>query len=681
VISNEWSARASELREQIDYHTRRYFVDDDPEITDAEFDALVAELTALERDHPELAVPDSPTQTVGGLASPLFAEVRHLTPMMSLDKTNSYEDLLAWAKRMDRFITGDVAYTCELKIDGLAMSLLYERGHLVRAATRGDGEVGEDVTANVRTIEAIPHSLSGRAPDVVEVRGEIYMPVPAFDELNKRQVETGARVFINPRNAAAGSLRQKDPGVTAGRELGFWAYQLGSVDGGREFAHHTETLDWMRSAGFPVNPHISLVHGLEEVDSYCRDWLSRRHSLSYEIDGTVIKVDDLVQRRELGSTSRAPRWAIAYKFPPEEKTTLLKGIMVSIGRTGKATPFAMLEPVVVGGAKVSLATLHNEDQVRIKDVRPGDTVVVRRAGDVIPEVRGPVLALRPEGLEPWTFPTVCPVCGQPLMRTTGESDTYCVNAECPGQRIQRIAHFASRGAMDIEHLGERTVWQFSEAGLLRDVADIYDLDFDQVAAFEGWGETSIANLRSAIDASRHRPLANLLTGLSIRHLGATGSQILARHMRHLDRIMEASAEELGAVEGIGPIIGASVQQFFALEGNRHLVARLRAAGLNFEGPGAPESPQVLTGMSIVVTGTLEGWSREDAEAAIKARGGKSPGSVSKKTTAVVAGSEPGAAKLTKATELRVPVLDEAGFAYLIETGELPANAGEGSASL
>jgi DNA ligase (NAD+) len=673
VTSNEWSVRAAELREQVDYHTRRYFVDDDPEITDAEFDALVAELTALEREHPELVVPESPTQTVGGLASPLFTEVRHLTPMMSLDKTNSYDDLLAWAKRMDRFITGDVAYTCELKIDGLAMSLLYEAGSLVRAATRGDGEVGEDVTANVMTIEAIPHSLSGPVPDVVEVRGEIYMPIPAFDELNKRQVESGARVFINPRNAAAGSLRQKDSGITAGRELGFWSYQLGAVEGGPEFGHHTETLDWMRSAGFPVNPHISLVHGLEEVDEYCRDWLARRHSLSYEIDGTVIKVDDLAQRRELGSTSRAPRWAIAYKFPPEEKTTLLKGIMVSIGRTGKATPFAMLEPVVVGGARVSLATLHNEDQVRIKDVRPGDTVVVRRAGDVIPEVRGPVVALRPEGLEPWIFPTTCPVCGQPLVRTEGESDTYCVNAECPGQRIQRIAHFASRGAMDIEHLGERTVWQFSEAGLLRDVADIYELDFERVAEFEGWGETSVANLRAAIDASRQRPLANLLVGLSIRHLGSTGSQILARQMRHLDRIMDAGAEELAAVEGIGPIIGASVQQFFALGVNRHVVERLRAAGLNLEGPGAPELPQVLAGMSVVVTGTLEGWSREDAEDAVKARGGKSPGSVSKKTTAVVAGSEPGAAKLTRAAELGVPLLDEAGFGRLLETGRLPTD--------
>ena len=669
--ATDWEERAAELRELIEYHTRRYFVDDDPEITDAEFDALVAELTALETEHPELVRPDSPTQVVGGQVSPLFTEVRHRTPMMSLDKTNSYEELLAWARRMDRFISGAVAYTCELKIDGLAMSLLYERGRLVRAATRGDGEVGEDVTANVLTIDAIPHDLRSPFPDVVEVRGEIFMPIPAFDELNKRQVEADARVFLNPRNAAAGSLRQKDPSITAGRDLGFWAYQLGAVEGGPDYARHTETLDWMRASGLPVNPNIELVHGIDEVDEYCRRWLERRHSLPYEIDGTVIKVDDLAQRRELGSTARAPRWAIAYKFPPEEKTTLLKGIMVSIGRTGKATPFAMLEPVVVGGAKVSLATLHNEDQVRIKDVRPGDTVVVRRAGDVIPEVRGPVLALRPKDLEPWVFPTECPVCNQPLVRAAGESDTYCINEECPGQRVQRISHFASRGAMDIEHLGERTVWQFSEAGLLRDVGDIYSLDFGRVAEFEGWGETSIGNLQAAIEASKHRPLANLLVGLSIRHLGSTGSQILARQMRHLDRIMAASADELAAVEGVGPIIGTSVQQFFARDTNRHVVERLRKAGLNFEGPAAPDLPQVLAGMSVVVTGTLEKWSREDAEDAIKARGGKSPGSVSKKTTAVVSGTEPGAAKLNKAVELGVPVLDEASFAHLLDTGELP----------
>jgi DNA ligase (NAD+) len=669
----EPSDRAAELRELID--NQRYFVEDSPEISDAEFDALVAELAELEERYPDLARPDSPTQKVGGAASSLFSAVRHLTPMMSLDKTTSYEELLAWAKRMDRFISGQVAYTCELKIDGLAMSLLYERGTLTRAATRGDGEVGEDVTPNVRTIADVPETLAGSPPDVVEVRGEIFMPIPAFDELNRRQAEEGARTFINPRNAAAGSLRQKDASVTAGRELAFWAYQLGAVEGGPPFSRHMQTLDWMRQAGFPVNPNIELVHGLEEVDAYCQRWLDRRHSLPYEIDGTVIKVDDLAQRRELGSTSRAPRWAIAYKFPPEEKTTKLVGIMVSIGRTGKATPFAVLDPVTVGGAKVSLATLHNEDQVAIKDVRPGDTVVVRRAGDVIPEVRGPVLSVRPEGLPEWHFPKECPACGERLVRLEGESDTYCVNEKCPGQRVQRISHFASRGAMDIEHLGERTVRQFTDAGLLEDVADIYNLDFDRIAEFEGWGDISIANLRAAIEASKSRPLANLLVGLSIRHLGATGSQILARHFHHLDRIMAAGAEELSAVEGIGPIIGASVQSFFATPSNRQLVERLRESGLNFEGPSAPEVPQVLAGKSIVVTGTLDGWSREDAEDAIKSRGGKSPGSVSKKTTALVVGSDPGAAKLTKAQELGVPVLDEDGFAALLQTGELPPGAG------
>ena len=672
MTDTEWSLRAAELRDQIEYHNQRYYLDDEPEITDGDFDALVAELTAIELEHPELAVPDSPTAKVWGEASTLFSEVRHLTPMMSLDKTTSYEELLAWGKRMDRFISGQVAYTCELKIDGLAMSLLYEDGRLVRAATRGDGEVGEDVTPNILTIGAIPQTIPSPAPTRVEVRGEIYMPIPAFEELNRKQAAAEARTFINPRNAAAGSLRQKDPAITAGRELAFWAYQLGTVEGGPTFTHHMQSLEWMRDSGFPVNPNIELVHGLEEVDGYCRRWLDQRHSLPYEIDGTVVKVDDLAQRRELGSTSRAPRWAIAYKFPPEEKTTLLRGIMVSIGRTGKATPFAMLEPVNVGGAKVSLATLHNEDQVRIKDVRPGDTVVVRRAGDVIPEVRGPVLARRPAGLPEWRFPAECPVCGEKLVRLEGESDTFCVNDQCPGQRVQRISHFASRGAMDIEHLGERTVYQFVEAGLLHDVADIYSLDYDKVSQFEGWADISVANLQSAIEASKARPLANLLVGLSIRHLGATGSQILARQLRHLDRILDASAEELSGVEGIGPIIGASVQRFFALSKNREVVARLRAAGLNFEGPAAPDLPQNLTGLSVVVTGTLEGWSREGAEDAIKARGGKSPGSVSKKTTALVVGSEPGAAKVNKAAELGVPVLDEAGFAQLLETGEVPA---------
>ena len=674
VMAQQPAERAAQLRSQIEYHNRRYYDLDDPEITDAEYDSLIRELQALEESYPDLRTPESPTQHVGGAPSTLFAEARHLQPMMSLDNATSAEDLAAWAKRMERFIAGDVAFTCELKIDGLAMSLLYEGGRLVRAATRGDGVTGEDVTANVRTIEVVPEQLAlSRAPGLVEVRGEAYMPLSAFEELNRRQVAESGRAFINPRNSAAGSLRQKDPAITASRELAFWAYQLGAMEGGPAFTEHRQTLEWMAEAGFPVNPNIRTVHGLDEVNDYCWHWLEHRHDLDYEIDGVVVKVDDLAQRRELGATSKAPRWAIAYKFPPEERTTLLKDIMVSIGRTGKATPFAMLEPVTVGGAKVQLATLHNEDQVREKDVRPGDTVIVRRAGDVIPEVRGPVLALRPPGLGAWRFPATCPICGQPLVRLAGESDTFCVNTDCPGQRVQRISHFASRGAMDIEGLGERTVYQFSETGLLRDVADIYHLDFDRARQFEGFGEVSVANLQRAIEASKSRPLANLLVGLSIRHLGGTGSAVLARSMGHLDRIMSAPVEEMAAIESIGPVIAASVRQFFDLDVNRQVVERLRVAGVNFEGPAGPTVPQVLVGASIVVTGTLAEWSREAAEAAIKGRGGKAPGSVSKKTTAVVVGSDPGSAKLAKAQELGVPVLDEAGFAHLLETGEVSAS--------
>lgn len=664
--------RVRQLRTLIRHHSTRYYLDDAPEISDGDFDALVAELAGLEAKHPGLAAADSPAQTVGGGVSALFSPAVHRQPMMSLDKSTTTVELRDWARRMDRYISGHVTFTCEPKIDGLAMSLLYEGGRLTRAATRGDGVVGEDVTANVETIAAVPRTLVGAVPDVVEVRGEIYMSLRAFDALNTRQADTGERVFINPRNAAAGSLRQKDPAVTATRELSFWAYQLGALEGGPPFARHREMLDWLRSAGFPVNPEIRIEGDLEAVDVYCRHWLAHRHDLDYEIDGTVVKVDDLAQRRELGATSRAPRWATAFKFPPEERTTLLRGIMVSIGRTGKATPFAMLEPVVVGGATVSLATLHNEDQVAAKDVRPGDTVVVRRAGDVIPEVRGPVLAARPEGSEPWPFPTTCPSCGERLLRLEAESDTFCVNVECPGQRAQRIAHFASRGAMDIEHLGERTVWSFAAAGLLGDVADIYSLDYELIGTLEGWGPMSVDNLRAAVDASRRRPLANLLVGLSIRHLGATGSRVLARAMGHMDRILAATTEEMAQVEGVGPVIAASVEQFFALVTNRDVVERLREAGVNLEGPDAPDLAQVLVGRSVVVTGTLQGWSREEAEDAVKGRGGKSPGSVSKKTTAVVAGADPGAAKLARAAEVGVPVIGEEAFAHLLQTGELPA---------
>ena len=683
VSSDAPGERVQQLRTQLEYHNRRYYELDDPEISDADYDALIRELQALEEEFPDLRTPDSPTQKVGAGSSPLFAEVRHLQPMMSLDNATTFEDLQAWAKRMDRFIEGDVAFTCELKIDGLAMSLLYQQGKLVRAATRGDGVVGEDVTPNVRTIAAIPEQLvaDGDAPvpslpSVLEVRGEVYMPISAFEELNRRQMAAGARVFSNPRNSGAGSLRQKDPSITASRELSFWAYQLGALEGGPTFTEHSQTLAWLHAQGFPVNPNIATVHGLDQVADYCRPWLEHRPDLDYEIDGVVVKVDNLAQRMELGATSKAPRWAIAFKFPPEERTTLLHDIMVSIGRTGKATPFAMLEPVFVGGSTVKLATLHNQDQVKVKDVRPGDTVIVRKAGDVIPEVRGPVLSLRPPDLPEWQFPTVCPMCGQPLVRLEGESDTFCVNTDCPGQRVMRISHFSGRGAMDIEGLGERTVGQFCRAGILGDVADIYHLDFERVREFEGFGDISIANLQRAIEASKSRPLANLLVGLSIRHLGGTGSVVLARSLGHLDRIMAAPVEEMATIEGIGPVIAASVGQFFALEVNRDVVERLRQAGVNFEGPEGPTAPQVLVGASVVVTGTLAGWSREAAEEAIKLRGGKAPGSVSKKTTAVVVGAEPGAAKLTKATDLGVPILDEAGFAHLLETGQLPGAATE-----
>ncbi len=672
----EIGARMARLRAEIEGHDQRYHVEDAPVIADADYDALVVELRRLEDEFPEHVTPGSPTQRVGGAPSALFTPVAHRLPMMSLDNAFTVEELLAWGRRLER-VLGDaadnpVAYVCELKIDGLAMSLTYERGALGRAATRGDGRVGEDVTANVATIADLPARLAAaEPPGLVEVRGEVFMPVAAFEALNQRRAEAGDRLFANPRNSAAGSLRQKDPAVTASRELSLWTYQLGAVEDGPRFRTHSESLEWLRAQGLPVNPEIRTLGTLPDVYEFCCRWQDHRHDLPYEIDGVVVKVDDLAQRAELGATSKAPRWAIAYKFPPEERTTRLNDIMVSIGRTGKATPFAMLEPVFVGGSTVQVATLHNEDQVRAKDVRPGDTVVVRKAGDVIPEVVKAIEAERPPGLAPWQFPATCPMCGGPLVRLEGESDTFCTNVDCPGQRDQRMVHFASRGAMDIEGMGERTVILFSSLGLLHDVADLYALDWERIGALEGFGETSVANLRAAVDASRTRPLERMLVGLGIRHAGHTVSRLLALAFGHLDRIMAASADELAAVDGVGPVIAVSVQQFFANEANRAVVDRLRAAGVDLGRVEAPAEAQTLVGRSVVVTGTLAGFSRDGADAAVKARGGRSPGSVSRKTTAVVAGESPGGAKLARALELKVPVLDEAGFVRLLETGELP----------
>jgi DNA ligase (NAD+) len=680
-------ARVRELHELIDHHNRRYHELDDPEVSDAEYDLLVRELQRLETERPELAEPNSPTQRVGAPIATLFSEVEHLQPMMSLDNVFDGDELAGWWKRNEKLLgTVDpnrIEFVCELKIDGLAMSLLYRNGTLERAATRGDGRVGEDVTENVRTIAAVPKDIvptkaadslfAELLPTVLEVRGEVFMPSEAFEALNRRRAEAGEPLFANPRNSAAGSLRQKDAAITAGRELSFLCYQLGAQVGGPAFQTHFESLSFLAEAGFPVNPEIRLVKTLEEVLAFCQHWQQHRHDLPYEIDGVVIKLNDLGLRSELGVTSKAPRWAIAYKFPPEEKNTKLRDIMVSIGRTGKATPFAVLEPVLVGGSTVSMATLHNQDQVRLKDVRPGDTVIVRKAGDVIPEVVGPVLSLRPAGLAEWNFPKECPACQSELVRPDGESDTRCVNVDCPAQAWARIAHFSSRGAMDIEGLGEKTVSTFIDAGFLSNVGDIYELPnrLADLRRLEGFGETSIQNLIKAIEVSKTRPLANLLFGLNIRHVGATMGQVLAKAFGHMDQLRIATAAEIGSIDGVGGVIADSVANWFGVEEHRALIDRLRAYGLNLEGPAGPTEPQNLVGMSIVVTGTLTGFSRDGAEAAIVDRGGKCPSSVSKKTTAVVVGAEPGASKLTKATELGVPILDEAAFVQLLETGTLP----------
>jgi DNA ligase (NAD+) len=672
--------RAEQLRAEILEHDDRYYVRDEPIVTDAEYDDLVRELRELEERHPELRDEASPTQRVGGRASTTFSPVTHSSPLLSLDNAFDAAEVRAWDERLQRRLgvaEGDEpvrhGYVCELKIDGVAVSLRYEGGELVQAATRGDGRVGEDVTANVATIADVPGRLPAGAPSVLEVRGEVYMATAAFERLNEWAAAHGHAPFINPRNSAAGALRQKDPAVTAQRELSMWSYQLGEVEGGPAMTRHEETFDLLRELGFPVNPEIRTLDTVDEVVEFCLRWQEHRHDLPYEIDGAVVKVADLAVRRDLGVTTRAPRWAIAYKFPPEERTTTLVDIMVSVGRTGRATPYAVLEPVFVGGANVERATLHNQDQVAAKDVRPGDTVIVRRAGDVIPEVVGPVLAARPDGIEPWTFPTTCPCpIGSTLVRPDGESDTRCVHPECPFQVQGAIEHFASRGGMDIEGLGERTIALFLELGLLTDVASIYELDFDRVLELEGYGQTSVDNLRAAIEASTQRPLRNLLVGLNIRHLGPAGAEALARRFADLDEIIAADVDTLAAVDGVGPTIAASVRRWFDDESHLALIERLRAAGLDLTGEAPPDDvPQTLAGRSVVVTGALEGYSRDEVEEAIKSRGGKAPGSVSKKTTAVVVGDSPGASKLTKAEELGVPVLDEAGFEHLLATGELP----------
>ena len=681
--------RHAELRSLIAYHRERYYRDDSPEISDAEYDELDREIHELEFSYPELQSSDSPTQTVGTEIAETFSTVEHRVPMTSLDNAMDSSELSAWGERAAKGLADDavIQYACELKIDGLALSLRYENGALVQAATRGDGRFGEDVTANVLTIAVVPKKLVSKTkaaiPSVLEVRGEVYLPIDAFEKLKAaKEAENVARIAagkkpdavpVNPRNAGAGSLRQKDATVTAGRGLAFWSYQLGEVIGGPEFTSHHATLDFLQDLGFPVNPNIALVNSMDEVTAYCEKFQNERHELPYEIDGVVIKVDDLAQRETLGFTARAPRWAIAFKFPPEERTTLLKDIQISVGRTGRVTPFAVLESVFVGGSNVAMATLHNEDQVRLKDVRPGDTVTVRKAGDVIPEVVGPVLSLRPKGSEPWVFPSVCscPMKGE-LTRPDGEVNMRCIEPNCPQQRDQRIIYFVSRGAMDIDGFGEQTVIQLSDAGILNDAGDIYSLTVEQLLTLEGFAQKGAEKLIVAIDASKTRPLPKLLTALGIKHLGPSASEALALAFGNLDDIMNATEDDLATVDGVGGVIANSLISWYSRPDNKVIIEKLRAAGVEFGNVEVSRLPQNLVGKNIVVTGTLVDFDRDGAERAIKDRGGKSPGSVSKKTFALVVGAEAGASKLTKAQELGVPILNEEQFKVVLETGDLPA---------
>jgi DNA ligase (NAD+) len=660
----EAKVRVEELRSEIEHHRYRYHMLDDPEVADAEYDELMRGLRDLEDRFPELQTVDSPTQTVGGTPAPLFAPITHRAPMLSLDNAFSFAELDAWAQRVERGVGDGARFACELKIDGVACALTYERGRLVQAATRGDGRVGEEITANVRTIKGIPRTLTvDDPPAVIEVRGEIYFPVSDFEELNRRLTEAEQRPFANPRNAAAGSLRQKDPKVTATRPLRLWVHSFGAADG-VTFDSHLGFLSWAAEAGLPVPSTTEGLDSIEDVKAFLTGWEARRHSVDWEIDGTVIKVDQTGLQRELGTTSHAPRWAIAYKFPPEERTAVLESIDVHTGRTGKVTPFAVLDPVFVGGVTITYATLHNEDEVRRKDIRKGDTVIVRRAGDVIPEIVGPVLSKRKKGARRWSMPKVCPSCGTPLVRKEGEADYRCPNRRgCPSQGIEALFHFAGRGAMDIEHLGYMTLMRLFEAGLIEDVADIYSLDGAKLSQIPGFKDKSISNVLRQVEASKDRPLWRLLVGLNIRHVGTHVAQVIARAFGSIDAIAAASEDQIDAVPEIGPEIAATVRDWFDEPDNLALIERLRAGGLRLaderSGDGS-SGPRRLEGMSIVLTGGLETLTREEATERAQVAGARVASTVSKKTSFVVAGTDPGS-KLAKAESLDVEVIDEAGF--------------------
>lgn len=701
----EIERRVEELRSTIERAREQYYQKDAPELSDAVYDSLERELLTIENKYPSLRTETSPTQTVGGAVSSSFAPVTHAVRMYSIEDAMNLEELDEWLHRTREAAGHPLTYCCELKIDGSSIALTYERGMLVRAATRGDGAVGEDVTANARMVRDVPRRLSRECgahnmADPIEVRGEVYMPKASFRRLNDEierenegilewnaEVESGRREgrrralkkpFANCRNAAAGSLRQKDASVTAERDLATFIYAIADqtqlpVKGQREF------LDWLETAGFTVNPNIRLVEGEEEVHAFCAEALEHRDALGYDIDGVVVKVDDFETQRYLGFTSKVPRWCIAFKFPPEEKTTILRRVAVQVGRTGALTPVAEFDPTAVAGSVVSRATLHNYDELARKDVRPGDTIVIHKAGDVIPEVVGHIPELRPAGSVPVEPPETCPSCGSPVHRDG--AFLRCDNAECPAQRQERLEHWASRGALDIDGLGTKIVERLVEAGLLRDVSDYYLLTEETLAAVETgevkqdgqprvFGSKNARKVVGQIEKSKEKPFANVLFGLGIRNIGKTTAEDVARAFPSVDALEGAGVEELCQVDGVGEVVAQSVVDFFAVPSNVELVERLRERGLTLESDLSGLEPQTLSGLTFVLTGSLERYDRTEAEDLLKARGAKCSGSVSKKTSYVVAG--PGAgSKLAKARELGVPVLDEDDLVAIVETGEPP----------
>ena len=678
-IPAEVAQRHAELAKVVEEHRFRYYVLDAPVISDGEFDALWRELLQLEEQYPPLVTPDSPSQQVGGTFSTEFRAVDHLERMLSLDNAFDEETLLAWAERVRRDVGDDLHYLCELKIDGLAVNLLYERGRLTRALTRGDGRTGEDVTLNVRTMRQVPHQLRAGGefgvPELIEVRGEVYFPLEGFAELNASLVEAGKPPFANPRNSAAGSLRQKDPRVSASRPLRLLCHGFGKRVG-FEPTRQSQAYQALAAWGLPVSEHTIVLSTVDEVVEHVKDWGERRHHLEHEIDGVVVKIDEVAAQRRLGSTSRAPRWAIAYKYPPEEATTELRNIQVNVGRTGRVTPFAVMEPVVVAGSTVSLATLHNADEVRRKGVLIGDRVVIRKAGDVIPEVLGPVVDARPgRDLREFVMPTVCPECGTPLRpEKEGDVDIRCPNARsCPAQLRERLFHLAGRGALDIEGLGYEAAVALLKAGVVADEGDLFGLDEDSLERVELFrlksGELSANGhkLLANLQAAKTRPLWRVLVALSVRHVGPTAARALAIEFRSLDAIEEAGEEELAGAEGVGPTIAAAVKEWFAVDWHREVVAKWRAAGVRMADEVDESVPRTLAGLSIVVTGSLPAFSRDEAKEAITARGGKAAGSVSKSTAFVVVGESPGS-KYDKAVQLKVPILDEDGFRVLLAGG-------------